>query len=96
MEPLPTWLLSALAIIAGLLCLLNFFESPTLNLRLRFGLLLLGPWSIFFGGMYFYWTQFDTDISNRQFWVRLGLAVLFAMIVIWNVYILKQRGRNDH
>lgn len=93
LEPLPAWILSVLAIAGGLLCLLNFFEFPAVNPRLRVGLILLGPWLIFFGGVYAYWSGFESEITTRQFWVRSGLAVLFALIIIWNLYILRLRGR---
>lgn len=88
---IPTWLISALAALGGLLCILAIFKNQHIPFSFRIGPILIAPALIGFGALYFYFTNYVVEIEIRQGAVRLALLYLFLVILLWQI-ILHTRG----
>ena len=91
---IPPHILSAIAIIGGILCVLVIHKLPNMTrssmLQMyRTGLVLLAGAMLTFGGLYFYIWTFEPVEQVRQILVRWILLYLFTSIIVWQVILLK-------
>ena len=76
---IPSWSISLVAALCGLLCLYSYFKY---NDTMGGGFALT---MFFFAAVYGYFTSVEVEITIRQVIVRLGILQLFILVLIWRI-----------
>lgn len=97
---MPSIVIAIAWMLASFFCIYNVYSLIKYNhiaKQVSFRLLLEGLVLLFVGGwyfsaVYFYFTEFVTEVTTRQIWVRYGLLSFAILILFWNVRIFR-RGK---
>lgn len=89
MQPVPSWVISALFFLSAALCLYSGVRYKDWTGR------LFAPVLLAFAGLYYYYTVHpEIEVVIRQVQVRWGLVVLGLATLIWRMVVLWiQRGK---